>query len=283
MEDYPEIDIPDVDVEDNAESNELAATDDEEPIEKKLKRELQCPVCDNIPTTIPIPTCSMGHIVCIECKDKIPINRLTRNKPCPICRSPLEEHTSYVAGSVISLLSDIPCSFKNSGCSFEGSIEDHKAHSFACKFKMVECLVCQEECMRKDFPSHNNKECFLTSPNNTFNFPNRNSLYMIEVNTEEGLLEVLSEACYVNNAMLRMDDDGIDYVGFNFFALGSTVTLTNDMKIKMMMKSPDDPLFIIEAMTGIDAGPYWVKKMWDSDLVLAARGVDSVITFEIIN
>merc|ERR1712142_1328896 len=256
MEDYPEIDISDFDLNDNAEGTGSGhvATADEEPIEKTLKRELQCPVCNNIPTIIPIPTCSMGHIVCMDCKEKISINRLTRNKPCPICRSPLEENTSYVAGSVISLLPDIPCSFKNSGCSFEGSIEDHKAHTFACKFKMVECLVCQEECMRKDFPSHNNKNCFQTSPNNTFNFPNRNSLYLIEVNTEEGLLEVLVEACYVNNAMLRMDDDGIDYVGFNFFALGSTVTLTNDMKIKMIIKSPDDPLFIIEAMTGIDAG-----------------------------
>ena len=185
-------------------------------MEKRLKRELQCPVCDKIPTIIPIPTCSMGHIVCMDCKDKIPINRQTRNKPCPICRSPLEENTSYVAGSVISLLPDIPCSFKNSGCSFEGSIEDHKTHTSACMFRMVECLVCLEEFMRKDFPSHNDKNCFLTSLTNTFNFPGRNSLYLIDVNTEEEHLEVMVEAYYVNNARRTMDDDGIDYVGFNF-------------------------------------------------------------------
>merc|ERR1712042_384450 len=128
----------------------------------------------------------MGHIVCIDCKKRY----LGISHPCPVCRSPLPrgDSTSYIVGSLISILSDIPCSFKDSGCNFEGRFEDLKTHGYACKFGMVECVWCHEECMRKDFLSHNNKNCFLTSPNNTFKFPSRNNheeyiFYLVQVNT----------------------------------------------------------------------------------------------------
>ena len=246
MEETQEREIPDSDVEVNAEATGRSASAGNGPMEKKLKRELQCPVCDKIPTSLPIQTCSKGHILCTDCKNKIPFNG--GRQPCPICRSPLpyghDDSNSHVVGSLISLLSDIPCSFKDSGCSFEGSIEDHKAHRYACKFRLVvQCGHCLEECMIKDFVAHNSRNCFLTSPTNTFNFPGRNSLYLIEVDTEEGLLEVLVEASYVNNARLRKDDNGIDYVGFNFFPLGSSGTTTSSIKMKIVMKSPDDPIF----------------------------------------
>jgi len=274
------MEIPDSDVEDYAKANGSAATADDEPLDKKLKRELQCPVCDKIPTILPIPTCSKGHIVCRDCKDKIPINRQTGRIPCPICRSPLDENTNHVVGSVISLLSDIPCSFKDSGCSFEGNIEDHKAHEHVCKFRMVKCFMCLEECMRKDFLSHNNKNCFLTSPDNTFNFQCTYDtyIYLVQVNTEEELLEVFVEAYYD-----RMGVGDINYVGFNLFLFssGNEETMTNSSKIKITMKIPEDPLFHIEAMVDLDAGTYYLDK-WDADLILAARNGDSEITLEII-
>ena len=41
-------------------SETVVITDDtsEDGMVKKLKRELQCPVCDQIPTSIPIPSCT---------------------------------------------------------------------------------------------------------------------------------------------------------------------------------------------------------------------------------
>ena len=280
MENNQESEIPDIQIEDTVET-ELDADAEDKPMLERLKREMQCPVCDQIPTSIPIPACPMGHIVCTECKDKIPISRQIRDKPCPICRSPLDENISYIAGKVISLIEDIPCSFKNSGCSFEGSLEDLKAHGEVCMFKMVFCFVCEEECTRKDFPTHNNKDCFLKTPSNTFRFPDRSSLYLVQVNPEE---EILVEACYVNNARIRMDEEGIDYVGFNIYLLENSSSLARSSKMKIVMTSPpDDPSFQIEATSAITAGPYMVKKMWDTDLVLAARSKDTELSFQIID
>ena len=118
-------------------------------MEKKLKLELKCPVCDKIPNSIPIPTCTKGHILCMECKSKIPFNIRMNDKPCPTCRSPLADNTNHMATSVINMFSDIPCTFKDNGCTFEGSIDDFKTH--ICQFRRVHCLVCSEECIMKDF------------------------------------------------------------------------------------------------------------------------------------
>ena len=148
---------------------------------------------------------------------------------------------------------------------------------------MVFCFVCEEECMRKDFASHNNKDCFLKSPSNTFRFPGRSSLYLVQVNPDE---EILVEASYVDNARMRMDEEGIDYVGFNIFLLENSSSLTSSSKMKIVMTSPPDvpvPSFQIEATSAITAGPYMVKKMWDTDLVLAARTEDTNLSFEIID
>ena len=123
----------------------------------------------------------------------------------------------------------------------------------------------------------------MKSPSNTFRFPGRSSLYLVQVNPDE---EILVEASYVDNARMRMDDEGIDYVGFNFFLLENSSSLTSSSKMKIVMTSPPDvpvPSFQIEATSVITAGPYIVKKMWDSDLVLAARSEDTILSFEIID
>ena len=62
MENNGEIDITDFEKKVDDVKTELADAEDE-PMVKKLKRELQCPVCYQIPTSIPIPACTMGHIV----------------------------------------------------------------------------------------------------------------------------------------------------------------------------------------------------------------------------
>merc|ERR1712215_616463 len=72
MENGGEIEIADVEIEADDIETEVA---EDEPMIKKLKREMQCHVCDQSSISIPIPACPMGHIVCTECKDKIPFSR----------------------------------------------------------------------------------------------------------------------------------------------------------------------------------------------------------------
>ena len=242
---------------------------------KKLKRELQCTVCDQIPTSIPIPSCPMGHILCKECKEKIVYSRLIRDKPCPVCRSPLDRNTSYLASTLLSFFSDIPCSYKNSGCNFQGGMDDLKAH--ICQFKIVECYVCDQECMGKDFFNHNNKDCFLKDVTNTFDFPSRSGLYLVKGGFT--LQEVLVDVWYVNND----DEDGVNYVGFNTFGMeASNHSLFKPSKMKIVVDTPEDPSFKMEVITVIGEGPYRAKKMADHDVVLAVRKGESRLSFELI-
>ena len=165
------------DVETTTETDETT----DHPAIKKLKQELQCPVCDQIPSSLPIPCCPSGHILCKECKQRIPFNRRIGDQPCPVCRSPLDGNTSYLAGTLISTFTDIPCSNKVSGCSFKGTLEDIKDHH-PCEFKMVVCFVCHAKCTRKDFFNHNNQDCFLKDAMNTFSFPTKKCFYLVQDN-----------------------------------------------------------------------------------------------------
>ena len=216
----------------------------------------------------------------MECKDKSPDIRMytsasRRDTFCPICLDPMDDNISYIAGTVLSLMKDIPCSFKNSGCTFEGSLEDHKAHGDVCMFKMVFCFVCQEECTRKDFPSHNNRDCFLKNPTNTFRFPDKDGFYLVQGNTGE---EVLVEAIVVNAS----DETEIDYVVFDFFLLENSSSMTSSSKIKILMKSrSDDSSFEREAIRAITTGPY-MNNVQDAGLAVGCRNKDTDLSFEIM-
>ena len=66
-------------------------------IVEDIEKDLECPVCLNIPREVPIPSCPAGHIVCKTCKPKV--------KECPTCKREYPwgkfEVTSSLAGSLI--------------------------------------------------------------------------------------------------------------------------------------------------------------------------------------
>ena len=245
---------------------------------KKFKKELQCPVCDQIPASLPIPCCPSGHILCKECKENIVFNWEMRDKPCPVCRTPLGRNTSYLAGTLISSFTDIPCSNKIRGCSFQGTLDEIKTH--LCQFKMIACFVCDEECLRKDFFSHNNKDCFLKDVGNTFSFPTESCFYLIREGPTQQ--EVLVEAGYDRN-----EDDSrmaYAYVGFTSFGVNtSKAGLAMTSKMKIVVEEPGDPSFKLEVVTSIDQTLYKIEeKIEDCDVVLAHMKEKKIVRFEMI-
>ena len=133
----------------------------------KLTEDLACPVCDNIPIKMPIPCCPSGHIICSRCLKRIN----GTDKPCPICSTPIGKNTSYLAESIITSLTDIPCTNKMHGCCFQGSLTEINNHRNLCQFETVECWVCFEQCLFKDFFKHNSTDCFRKDISNRFKIP----------------------------------------------------------------------------------------------------------------
>ena len=245
-------------------------------------------MCDQIPSSLPIPCCPSGHILCKECKKKIVSNGRFGEKPCPVCRSPLgKNNTSYLAGTLISSFTDIPCPNKILGCSFLGTLDGIKTH--LCKFKMVFCNVCLDEWMRKDFYIHNNMDCFLKDVGNNFNFATKSCFFLVqgdfakdEVLLKVRLRENLKDA---DVPEMNLEDEGvpeIDIFGFTSFVIqSSNQNQVKPSKLKIVVGNPDDDSFKMEVVTEIEAGPYKSKKIADSDLLLAAME-GKMIHFELI-
>ena len=194
--------------------------DDAAAIARNLKKELQCPVCYHIPSSLPIPCCPSGHILCKECKKKIVSNGRLGEKPCPVCRSPLgKNNTSYLAGTLISSFTDIPCPNKILGCSFLGTLDGIKTHP--CQFRMVFCYVCRrEDCMRKDFYIHNNMDCFHKDVGNNFSFPTKSCFFLVQGDFAK--YEVLVKARCRENFADEDDESEIDIFGFSSFVIQSS-------------------------------------------------------------
>ena len=57
----------------------------------ELKRQIECPVCLEIPRAGPVYACPNGHLVCQKCK----------RKSCPTCREDLGDNKSLVAVAII--------------------------------------------------------------------------------------------------------------------------------------------------------------------------------------
>ena len=71
-------------------------------------KELECPICFNVPRDLPIPACPAGHIICRTCKSSV--------TSCPTCRRKL-----YYDGSnslAATLIEKVPhkCKFSMYGC-----------------------------------------------------------------------------------------------------------------------------------------------------------------------
>ena len=252
--------------------------DDPSAIASILKKELQCPVCDEIPNSLPISCCPSGHILCKVCKTKIVSGRFG-DKPCPVCRSPLGNNTSYLAATIISSFTDIPCPNKILGCSFLGTLDGIKTHP--CQFRMVLCSVClREDCMRKDFYIHNNMDCFHKDDGNNFSFPTKSCFFLVQGDFAKD--EVLVKARFKEIYYDEDDEPFIDIFRFTSFVIqSSNQNQVKPSKLKIVVENPDNSPFKMEVVTEIEAGPYKSMKLAASDLLLAPME-GKMIHFELI-
>ena len=108
-----------------------------------LMKELECPVCLEIPETTPIFQCSKGHIHCNVCRPKL--------KKCPICRSEIQDNRNLMAEKIHEKL--LP-SCRHHNCSVRKV--NIKEHEDQCDMALVKCSYCQNYVTIRGLARHEN-------------------------------------------------------------------------------------------------------------------------------
>jgi len=98
----------------------------EEEKVKDLKKQIECPVCLEVPRKGPVYACLNGHLVCQNCK----------RETCPTCREAVGDNKSLVAVAVIErVLHD--CKFVE--CEKEFALKHIEEHEKNCEHRVVAC------------------------------------------------------------------------------------------------------------------------------------------------
>ena len=103
----------------------------------KLREQLECPVCMEVPTSGPVHVCTNGHFVCATCK----------RAECPTCRIKMYRANSLLAVTVIE---NIKHKCKYGDCEILLYLADYKIHLEACPFnprnRLAFCPATRELC-----------------------------------------------------------------------------------------------------------------------------------------
>ena len=116
------------------------------PISNDFRKDFECPVCLEIPKSIPIFQCESGHIHCNVCHPKL--------QNCPICRVKLGHTRSLMSEKMFQQI-QIKCSYE--ACSEMVLIQDVQNHEEKCEFRTVSCpvnKVCREKLSVNQLQKH---------------------------------------------------------------------------------------------------------------------------------
>jgi len=114
----------------------------------KVRSQLECPVCFNIPRDLPLPSCPSGHFVCRPCK--------TRVRNCPTCRQPMPANmTNSAIGALIEQV-EHNCKFSDQGCQVKMLLKDLVTHEKKCPERTFICPYsgCVQLVQLGDFDCH---------------------------------------------------------------------------------------------------------------------------------
>ena len=115
---------------------------------KRIRSELVCPVCLNIPRDLPIPSCPSGHFVCRPCKKRV--------RDCPTCRQPMPPNmTNSLVGALIEQVQH-KCKFADHGCEVKMMLKDLVTHEKTCPDRTIKCPYtgCAQVLKLKNFDIH---------------------------------------------------------------------------------------------------------------------------------
>jgi len=114
----------------------------------RVRSQLECPVCFNIPRDLPLPSCPSGHFVCRPCK--------TRVRDCPTCRQPMPANmTNSAVGALIEQV-EHSCKFSDEGCRVKMLLKDLVNHEKTCLDRTITCPYsgCAQVVKLSNFDSH---------------------------------------------------------------------------------------------------------------------------------
>ena len=109
----------------DVEKVEETLTSEKKKIEN-LRKQVECPVCLDVPRKGPIFVCPNGHIICPKCK----------REKCPICRVKVGNNKSIVA---VALIENILHDCKFDGCDEEHPLDMIENHEKYCYHRIVTC------------------------------------------------------------------------------------------------------------------------------------------------
>ncbi|XP_023213512.1 RING finger protein 151-like [Centruroides sculpturatus] len=108
--------------------------------------------------------CPCRHVYCRTCIS----NWLRRQKTCPVCRkrastSKLQTVVPIIKNMIMKLT--IYCPNSEHGCKQKIALEAYDSHLASCDYEIVQCknANCKVNCIRKDMPKHEQKECKFRS------------------------------------------------------------------------------------------------------------------------
>ena len=114
-----------------------------------LMKELECPVCLEVPRTTPIYQCTQEHIHCNACHLKL--------NNCPICRSPIQRDSRNLMAEKIHEKLLQTCRHEN--CSvIKVNIKEHETQ---CDMALVACSSCQNYVTIRGLAHHEEIDCEL--------------------------------------------------------------------------------------------------------------------------
>ena len=127
--------------------------------------QVECPVCLCVLSKPHIVNCNCGSHFCETCIKPIKADR----KPCPLCKGTFttilldRKHQRMIDGFLVY------CSFKESGCEWEGSLKNATEHlnvrdtddckKFGCPYVKLECSHCHNKFERRHILNHEKSEC----------------------------------------------------------------------------------------------------------------------------
>eukprot|EP00092_Neocalanus_flemingeri_P016183 GFUD01017515.1.p1 GENE.GFUD01017515.1~~GFUD01017515.1.p1 ORF type:complete len:350 (-),score=101.90 GFUD01017515.1:29-994(-) len=101
----------------------------------KLRAQVECPVCLEVPTSGPVHVCPNGHLVCSTCK----------GASCPTCRTNMLSGKSLLA---VTVMENIEHECQHEDCEELLPLEEYKLHLKLCPHRSVRCPAPQELCGR---------------------------------------------------------------------------------------------------------------------------------------